>query len=112
VPKKLKKQEFHLTSKLIFRFVIFCFLVYLAINYLSNSSTNINIKLPNVYQYLPPQSQHIIDQNISRLQGFPYSEKLNQAISYCQEFPEKHLRQLKIDIINSIAKELVSRINK
>jgi hypothetical protein len=86
-------------------------IVFLTINYLSANSLSINIPLPNLYQYLPPKSQQVLGETTDYINSSALPEKANTAVRYLQEFPEKHLKQLKIDIINYLAKELINRID-
>ena len=94
------------------RLVLFIFLVYFSINYLSSSSIDISLPQVNIYQYLPPKSQQILSETLQKLQSSDLNNKFDQFLNYIKEFPQKHLQQLKIDIINRIAQELINRIDQ
>jgi len=111
VPKRSKSHEFSFGPAVIIRFVIFVSVVYLAINYFSSNSVTVDLPIPNLVQYLPPRSQQVLGETSEYINSSQVSDKVDQLTSYIKDFPEKHLKQLKIDIINRLAKELINRID-
>lgn len=109
--KRAKGQEFRFSPAVLLRFIIFIVIVYLSINYFSASEVTVDIPIPNLVQYLPPKSQQVLGETSEYINSSQLSDKVSEFTSYIQEFPQKHLKQLKIDIINRLAKELINRID-
>jgi hypothetical protein len=112
VSSKLKKKEFRLSFKVIFRLIIFCLFVFYSINYLSRNQANLDIPTPSIAQYLPPQSQQKLNDFQNQVNSFPLAEKISGFITTTTEYISEQFRQIKIDIINRVAKLLVDRINQ
>lgn len=109
--KRSKSQEFRFSPAVLLRFIIFVVVIYLSINYFSANSATIDLPIPNLVKYLPPQSQQVLGETSQYLNSSQLTDKFTQFTSTIQEFPQKHLKQLKIDIINRLAKELIDRID-
>lgn len=109
--KRSKGQEFHFSPAVLLRFIIFVIVIYLSINYFSASEVTVDLPLPNIVQYLPPRSQQVLGETSEYINSSQLSDKFTELSSYVQEFPQKHLKQFKIDIINRLAKELINRID-
>lgn len=109
--KRIKSHEFHFGPAVLIRFILFVIVVYLSINYFSATEVNIDLPVPNLVKYLPPRSQQVLGETTEYINSSAISDKYNEFTIFVQEFPQKHLKQLKIDIINRLAKELINRID-
>ena len=108
--KRSTDKRFHFSFAVLIRLVIFTLIITLLINYFTNSKLTVNVPTPNLVQYLPPKSQQVLGQTTEYLNSTKIPDKIEQFQKYVSEFPQKHLQQFKIDIINRIAQELVDRI--
>ncbi|MFZ2153364.1 MAG: hypothetical protein WAV41_04955 [Microgenomates group bacterium] len=109
--KKSRSDKFHFGFQSIIRLVIFILLVIFSINYFSANSLKISIPLPSLIQYLPPDSQAKLNILGARIESLPLEQKVTQFIVSTQDFISKQIQQIKIDIINAVAKNLVDKIN-
>lgn len=109
--KKSRSDKFHFGFQSIIRLIIFILLVIFSINYFSANSLNINIPIPTLLQYMPPETQSKLSVLGSKIESLPIEQKLTQFLTDSQLFLSKQILQIKIDIINTIAKNLVDKIN-
>ena len=104
--KKHKKRKFHLSIGVIIRWLIFAFLFYLAIGYLSvnhfNSKSKLKLDLPSA-----TTSAIISEADTQNLQQkFIYYQ--DQAIIYI----EKQLAEIKKGLVTKIYDDIINSIDK
>lgn len=122
--KKAKPQKISLKS--IFRLILFLVIIFLSINwfdrqqnisinhsdptlYLGESSTN-NV-LGDMYSKLPPSSRYQIENFDESFLGKNIKKSSDYIKDQLNGFPQKQIKQLKKDIINSIANDLIKNID-
>lgn len=117
--KKVKK-EFRLSFALIFRLSLFIFLVWLLINYLGSHQASLP-QLPQattspvgqqLFSRLPLDSQKKLVSFYQYLTSSEFSRTLTQYQTNVRQFVDLQFRQIKINIVNRVAAEIVDRINQ
>lgn len=110
---KTSRHQFHFSFTVIFRLLIFIFITYLIISYLSSVSNPSKIKIitPNIstefYNRLPSSSRQMLE----NLNSQPIMITLQKKFDFLKEessgFPQKQITNLKRSIIQSIYQDIM-----